>query len=141
MTIQTQARNDNLRTLIAELRHYELTQEEIADLFKCSRSGVRVYLKCLGALVETINQGSIILPRTYRLTSDQAAIDAFLASIEETKPRQSKGSKPRSRVDALRRDPTRHVHIMADDAPFRVPVCHVRPQHPAIHLAFWGAVA
>lgn len=133
---QVTSRNENLRTLIAALRHGELTQDEIADLFKCSRSGVRAYLKCLGSLVEAITHGSILAPRTYRLTTDQAAIDAFLASLVVVRKAPLRIRDRRQPVD-----PTRHIHIMDDDAPFRVPVCHVMPQHPAIHAVFWGVGA
>jgi hypothetical protein len=137
MTNRTLSRDHNLRILIASLRAGELSQGQISDIFHCSRSGVRIYLKCLGTLVETIYHG-VLSPRTYRLTDDQQAIDAFLASLGEIKPSHTKGRKPRSMVDLLRRDPTRHIHTMDDDAPFRVPVSHERPRHPELHLAFWA---
>lgn len=133
--IQVTHRHDSLRALIAELQKGEMTQGEIALVLKCSRSGVRNYIKGLGDLVETISHG-LVVPNTYRITDDRQAIDAFLATLVVIR----KGSI-RVRDRRTPTDPTRHIHIMDDDAPFRVPVCHVRPQHPAMHLAFWGVAA
>lgn len=140
MTNSTSIRHENLRCLVAEFQSAEMSQAEICAIFNCSRSGARVYLACLGDLIEERFHG-LCKPRTYVLTADQSRVDAFLASLGEVKPRLSRGRKPRSIIESLRRDPTRHIHIMADDAPFRVPVCNARPVHDGLHSAFWAGRA
>lgn len=127
------SRDANLRRLVAELQIQPLCRDDIQSMFNCSATHVRNYIAILGGLIKTIDRRRN-LQHVYEITSDQRRIDAFLAKLpqpEEPKP-------PKEKRAAALPDPTRHIHIMDDDAPFRVPMCHVRPQHPAIHAAFWG---
>lgn len=106
----TAARIDRMRSLIAALKVRPLARDEIGAVLAVGPSGVRKYLVDLRGMYEV---DTIVGEDFIRLTAGNEQTFAFLASLKvSTKARQVK--------KAPKIDPSRHIHIMRDDAHFPV---------------------
>lgn len=142
--IHTTRRIERIRSLVTTLLTRELARDEVATLLEVTPSGARKYV---GDLREA---GVIQLARyadgtdtalghpvyTLAMTAEQA--QAYLAGLAESAPpRAAKLSK--SAFSVASRDPGRHFHIMADDAPFSIRISRVPPMRDPLVAAFFGA--
>jgi hypothetical protein len=134
------SRDTNLRRLVAELQIQPLCRDDITTLFDCSATNARNYINAMGSLVKCIKNRRN-LQHVYEITGNQKRIDAFLAKLQQpVEPKAPKPPKPEAPV--LAPDPARHIHLLADDAPFRVRVFRTMPVHAELHRVFWaGRVA
>lgn len=118
-------------TPIAELSKRELLRPQIGVIMGITSDTLHRRIQSMGKLLERRHDG-----RThqvfYRLTRDQALVDAFLVTAE---PRRI---ATRAAIDKVRNDPTRHLHILADDEAF-VPKMHRGlPRRDSLVAAFFG---
>lgn len=120
--------------LINELRKRELLRNEMARLMGANASTLERRIKCMGKVLVRRHDG-VHRQVFYRLTDNQALVDAFLAA-EMPRENATRGAIERAKADA-----TRHVHILADDEAF-VPKMHRGlPQRDALVAAFFGPPA
>lgn len=102
--------------LIAELRQRELLRPQLGTIMGVSNDTLHRRIRSMGNLLTRRHDGRS-KQVFYQLTSNQALVDAFLAAAE---PRPI---ATRAAVERAKDDPTRHVHILADDEAF-VPKMH-----------------
>lgn len=139
---QTAARIEKMRNLVNALMAGELERDEIGQVLQVGPSGIRKYLAELGARVEV---GRYIDPApgfhgfpVYRLAITQGEAREFLASIEVgALPRPRKESTSALAIAA--RNPTRHFHILHDDAHYMVRVDRAPAMRDPLVAAFFGA--
>jgi hypothetical protein len=93
--------------IITKLRRSQCTARELSTMLHIEPAAIRAAIDSMADLVEF--RRNTAGKRKYRLISNAALVDAYLASI---------GKQPmatRSRIADAKADPTRHVHICPDD--------------------------
>jgi hypothetical protein len=93
--------------IITKLRRSQCTARELSIMLHIEPASIRAAIDSIADLVEF--RRNTAGKRKYRLISNAARVDAYLASI---------GKQPmaaRSRIADAKADPTRHVHICPDD--------------------------
>lgn len=125
-------RADNMRRLIGEFRIGCLAAIEIQIMFNFSESGVRRYVTDLKEwlLIEVESsrptKTGVVLTPKYRLCVDpdvETRIANYLANLDAPKilsAEMHKEQRLHRKKSKLESDPTRHFHLMSDDAPFQV---------------------
>lgn len=141
-TAATIQRADLIRKIIARLRESDMSFLEIQALTKFSPSGVRSYMKDLcncgvvyvahriDATTRSIGQA------VYALVENEAKVDEFLAQIDN--PANVNTPKAPNKPP-MHADPSRHFHIMKDDANPALRVKRARiPAPDPLLAAFFG---
>jgi hypothetical protein len=113
------ARIASLHMLIAELRQRTMTRGDIQGLLNMTQSGVRGYINDVLPVLE-VTRARPNEQFTYRLTDDAEQVARFLANLGEVTEYRKAQNVTRSPKKIAERDPARHVHLLADDAPFKV---------------------
>jgi hypothetical protein len=144
VTKATLLRAEMIRTIIARLRESDLSFVEIQALLKFSPSGARSYMKDLrkcGVVYIPYRIGATsrsIGVAVYALVEDDELVEAFLAMIDNPANVGTPKGAPKSRHT----DPSRHFHIMADDANPALRIKRARiPAPDPVLAAFYGMVA
>jgi hypothetical protein len=129
----TAARIERMRSLITALQVKPLTRDEIGAVLEVGPSGVRKYLVDLRGKyeIDTIAGEGVI-----RLTIGAAEVLAFLGELSAAALARSAAKAPAAPVI----DPTRHIHIMLDDAPFKIRPQRGIPEHHPMMAALYGMV-
>lgn len=139
---QTVQRVERLRNLINALIAGDLVRDEIGEILQVGPSGVRKYLADLSDKVEISGyvDGTptfIGFPR-YRLAITAEEAQAYLASLDANAvPRAVVEPMSAKRIAA--RDPSRHFHILEDDAPFSIRISRSPVMRDVLVTAFFGA--
>lgn len=140
---QTSARIEKLRNLVNALMAGDLERDEIGQVAQVGPSGIRKYLTELGDKVEVARYvdpapGFLGFP-VYRLAITPAAARAYLASLDTAAPVPRPRKESTSAVAIAARNPTRHFHILADDAHYMVRVDRAPVRRDPLVAAFFGA--
>lgn len=127
----TTGRIERMRTLITALQVKPLTRDEIGAMLEMGPSGVRKYLVDLRGKyeVESISGEEVV-----RLTIGAAEVLAFLADLSAAALARSAVKAPVAQVI----DPSRRIHIMLDDGPFKVRQHRGTPAHEPMMAHFYG---
>lgn len=120
--------------LVDELRKGDMLRGDIANLLGVTPPTVRKYVNKLGNLVEA-RFDPLAEETSYRLTGEVARVDAFLLSLDRTKPRAA----PLSHLQKAMACPSRHFHIMQDDEAYPVRVSRAEPVRDPMVSALFGA--
>ncbi len=133
---RTAERIERVRKLILALQVGELSRDEIGGLLAIGPSGVRKYMDDLRGIVESVHvHGQLIC----RLTSDTVKVAAYLASLDEKA--SACPIKPRAcALTIAARDPSRHFHVMVDDAEFPVRLMRKIPAPDPVLARFFNLV-
>lgn len=124
----TAERIGRIEKLVAALQARPLARDEVGAILEVGPSGVRKYLVDLRGMYEV---DTIVGEDFIRLTAGNEQTFAFLASLKvSTKARQVK--------KAPEIDPSRHIHIMRDDAAFKVRAFAGIPAHVPMMAHFYG---
>lgn len=143
---QHQARRiERMKSLVAALQKEDLARDQIAALISVGPSGTRKYLTALNAAGILEYRGPAdpaqryASPPIYGLVKSSARVAAFLAAVCAGKVKHGSGKAKAKKKP----DPTRHFHIMADDAAFLVRVrrAPVGPDPLALPPAFFRPAA
>lgn len=143
IAIRTQKRINKITELIAVLRQRDITAQQAADLLSMSTGGGKSYMRELrcAEVVDVITHRSTRAGQpapVYRLTGDDAVIDAYLAALNQCESHAT--PEPRSTLlERALKDPTRHVHIMHDDAHYQPTMHRFIPFRDALVAALFGA--
>jgi predicted transcriptional regulator len=129
----TAARIERLRLLITALQAKPLTRDEIGAVLGVGPSGVRKYLVDLrGKCAVAISAGEEVI----RLAVDDAEIASVLGELSAAALARSAAKVPAAPVV----DPSRRIHIMLDDGPFKVRQLRGMPAHEPMMAHFYGMV-
>lgn len=138
---KTAARVEKLRILINALLANQMERDAIGQLLQVGPSGVRKYIAELGAMVTRRVDVSAALESVtvYRLAITAAEAQAYLDDLTSNTCARAV-VEPKSSLLAAARDPSRHFHIMRDDAHFSVRVSRTPPMRdPMVAALFGGA--
>jgi hypothetical protein len=147
MTLPARSQNriTMMSSLIAELGQRDITIQQAADHLRMTHAGGKNYMRDLriAGLVTLIGatSGTVGVPAPlYRLTTGQAAIDTYLADLRAFRlPKRQTRPDGTLLAQALK-DPTRHVHLLRDDAAGFKPVMHrFTPVRDSLFAALFGA--
>jgi len=138
---QTTARLERMRILVSTLMVRALRRDEIADMLELSPSGVRKYVAELGARImiarfedETpLSRGTPV----YCLAISIEQAQAYLQQLGGM-PRARAAKGQRSAMGAAANDPSRHIHVMVDDAHYAVRLHTAPPARDPLVAAFFG---
>lgn len=139
---QTAARVERLRRLIVTLQVRQLMRDEIGQILQVGPSGVRKYVKDLGDKIAIARY--VDGTATYRgdpvycLTMTQGQTQAYLASLAAA-PTARPAAASKSAFSLASQDPSRHIHIMEDDAHFAVRLNRSPATRDPLVAAFFGA--
>lgn len=109
------------------------TMQELANELCVSKSGARNYMAHLknAKLIEIVGEkrfGDGPNHEILRIKKDRVAIAAMLKALQEAPPTENlKVRATRSKIDAVRKDKTRHIHKMKDDQPFFPKIASAKP--------------
>ena len=143
IAIRTQKRINKITNLIAVLRQRDITAQQAAELLFMSTGGGKSYMRELSCaeVVDVICHRSTRAGQPapiYRLTGDDAVIDAYLAALNLCDPQIA--AEPRSTLlERALKDPTRHVHVMFDDAHHAPTMHRFKPFRDPLVTALFGA--
>ena len=127
----TAARIERMRSLISALQVKPLTRDQIGALLEVGPSGVRKYLVDLrGKFVQSMEAGEEVI----RLVLSQAETTVFLADLSAAASARAKPKAP----PAPAVDPSRRIHIMLDDGPYKVRPHRGTPAHEPMMAYFFG---
>ena len=113
----TAGRIERTRTLISALQlRGRMTRDEIGDVIQLGPSGVRKYLADLGDKVALEYDAGQQYCRLTLGAQEAAAYVTQLAIEAAGRPRSGRPSD----FDKASRDPSRHFHILADDAHYAI---------------------
>jgi len=137
---KTAARVEKLRILINALLASQMERDAIGEMLQVGPSGVRKYVAELGAMVARQVDVTAALESVtvYRLTITEAEAQAYLDGLTSNTCARAV-VEPKSSLLAAARDPSRHFHIMRDDAHFSVRVSRTPPMRDPMVAAFFGA--
>jgi len=138
--VHTAARRENIRKLVVALQLGEMMRGDIAELLGMSPSGVRKYVKDLGAKIKIVRYVDPA-PRTrgepvFRLTIDDDQVEAYISSLASDP--EPACTQPRSRLALALRDPRRHFHILADDTHYAIRVSRALPARDPLVAHLFG---
>lgn len=140
----TAMRTERLLALIAAFQTRHLMREDIGEILKVGPSGVRKYIKDLGAAIEieryVDGTAKFIGFPVFRLamTAEEAkAYVAGLASDQTVLP----GRPSASALNIAAKDPSRHFHILADDTHYAVRLSRTPAMRDPLVAAFFGTRA
>lgn len=141
---QTRARIERMRDLVSALMVRAQRRDDIANMLKLSPSGVRKYLAELGSRVtiarfEDETSTSRGMP-VYCLTISIEQAQAYLLQLGAM-PRARAAKGQRSAMSIAAHDPSRHIHIMADDAHYAVRLHTAPAARDPLVAALFGARA
>jgi hypothetical protein len=129
----TAARIERMRSLITALQVKPMTRDEIGAVLEVGPSGARKYLVDLrGKYAVDMIAGEAVI----RLTISAAEVLAFLSELSAAALARSAKRAPSAPVI----DPSRHIHIMLDDAAFKVRPLKGIPAHVPMMAHFYGLV-
>jgi hypothetical protein len=141
-TSATQRRAANILRLMTELETREMMTECACDFLSLSPSAIRKYLR------DMIAAGAIEICRyvdgpgtsngkpVYCLSDSALAVQTFIADMtEQAKSRIGAGAP--TNLEVALGDPTRHLHLLNDDAPF-MPRMH--RDKPVVHTDLMAAL-
>lgn len=138
---QTALRTERLLLLVAALQTRQLMREDIGEILQVSPSGVRKYIKDLGAAIEVDHYvdgtAKFIGFPVYRLAMTQEEARAYLASLAAA-PAARPVRASASALSVASQDPTRRFHILADDAHYAVRVNRSPVARDPLVAAFFG---
>jgi hypothetical protein len=142
---RSQHRITMMASLIAELARRDITVQQAADFLHMTHAGGKNYMRDLriAGLIAIVSEttGTVGQPAPiYRLTTDHAAIDQYLADLRAYRlPKRQTRPDGTLLAQALK-DPTRHVHLLRDDAAGFKPVMHrITPVRDSLVAALFGA--
>ena len=140
---QTAARIERIRILINALLAGDMTRDEIGEVLQVGPSGVRKYLADLGEKVEIARHidgtATFVGFPVFCLAITPEAARAYLASLVTVAPARA-AAAPISALSVAARDPSRHFHILADDAHYAVRVSRTPAMRDPLVAALFGAV-
>jgi len=138
---QTAARLERMRTLVSVLMVRALRRDDIADMLKLSPSGVRKYVAELGAriMIARFEDGTPTWLGTpvYCLAISIEQAQAYLLQLGGT-PRVRPAKGQRSAMSSAANDPSRHIHVMVDDAHYAVRLHTAPAARDPLVAAFFG---
>lgn len=139
---QTAARIDRLLILVAALQARHLMREDIGGILQVGPSGVRKYIKDLGAAIEIDryvdgNNRFIGFP-VYRLAMTAEEAQAYLAGLASS-PTKLPCRPSASALSIAAKDPSRHFHILADDTHYAIRLNRTPATRDPLVAAFFGA--
>lgn len=138
---QTAARLERMRILVSTLMVRALRRDEIADMLELSPSGVRKYVAELGSRI-TIARFEDQTPTSrgtpvYCLAISIELAQAYLLQLGGMpRARAAKGQK--TAMTSAANDPSRHIHILADDAHYAVRLHTAPASRDPLVAAFFG---
>ncbi len=145
LPIRSQQRITMMSSLIAELGQRDVTIQQAADFLHMSHAGGKNYMRDLrvAGLISIVGETAGVVGQPapiYRLTTDQAKIDKYLADLRAFRLPKRQTRPDGSLLAQALKDPTRHVHLLRDDAAGFKPVMHrITPVRDSLVAALFGA--
>jgi DNA-binding transcriptional ArsR family regulator len=139
----TRQRVDNMLRLVAEFHLREMLRDDIREFLGMSPSGVRKYIRELreAKIIDAVRCDDLQGPQhqIYALCASTETVTAFIQSL--ALPQVVPARKPKSFIQPA--DPSRHVHVMDDDAqyPVRVRRNAITPDPFALPREFFAQAA
>lgn len=140
-TSRTQRRAENMRKLIERFEGASMTCGDVADFFGFSASGARKYLldlRITGVIELSHREGitdTFIGTPVWKLADDLEAREKFLLGLGAFRSDTVKNIAPRIKA---KDDPTRHIHILADDQHYSVKASRAPVVRDPLIAAFFG---
>ena len=137
----TALRTERLLALVAAFQTRHLMREDIGEILKVGPSGVRKYIKDLGAAIEiecyVDGTDKFIGFPVYSLAISAEEAQAYVASLSAA-PTALPVRASASALSMAAKDPSRHFHILADDTHYAVRVSRTPAMRDPLVAAFFG---
>jgi len=138
----TAMRTERLLALIAAFQTRHLMREDIGEILKVGPSGVRKYIKDLGAAIEieryVDGTAKFIGFPVFRLAMTAEEAQAYVAGLSAA-PTALPVRASASALSMAAKDPSRHFHILADDTHYAVRLSRTPAMRDPLVAAFFGA--
>lgn len=138
---KTAQRTERLLALVAALQTSHMMREDIGELLQVGPSGVRKYIKDLGAAIEVDRYvdgtGKFIGFPVYRLAMTPEQAQAYLTGLAAA-PEARRTRASASALSIAAKDPSRHFHILADDTHYAVRVSRSPVARDPLVAALFG---
>lgn len=120
----------NMKRLVAALIEREMSSAECAQLLGLSTSGTRGYTYPLTThgVAESYTGGATCVGKYFRIYDEERAA-AYLRQLDDPKASNNMAGAPSNYQRAIK-DPTRHIHVVADDEPTYPRVRNITPAKP-----------